>query len=304
MAVEKASVCTWRDGIVNISVIGGTGTIGAHVLRILTERGHSPLALARSDVAAQAVRDRGGVARRGDLDDSNAVRGLVADADAVLLLTGNGPDQIRHECGVIDAVALTSTATIVKVSVPGAAADSPFELGKAHHAIEEHLRASGLAHSIVRPGWLMQNIALVAAGIRDRDELALPIGDGAMAAVDARDVALVCALLLEDPAGAAGTDHTLTGAADITGTSMAAALTTATGRSVTFRDSTLEEFSATLLAGGVPPDGVGDLGALYDFAIRHGFLAGPSNAVPDLTGTAALTFHDFATAHRGWFTRS
>lgn len=288
----------------NISIIGGTGTIGAHVLRILAERGHNPLALARSDVAAQAVRDRGGVAHRGDLDDNNAVRGLVADADAVLLVTGNGPDQIRHECGAIDAVAQTSRATIVKVSVPGAAADSPFELGKAHHAIEEHLRASGLTHAIVRPGWLMQNIALVANGIRDRDELALPIGDGAVAAVDARDIAFACALLLEDPAGAAGTDHTLTGAADVTGTSMAAALSATTGRPIAYRDSTLEEFSATLLAGGVPPDGVGDLGALYDFAIRHGFLAGASTAVPDLTGTAALTFHDFATAHRSWFNRS
>jgi uncharacterized protein YbjT (DUF2867 family) len=289
---------------VNISIIGGTGTMGAHVLRLLAEHGHDPLALARSDVAAQAVRDLGGVAHRGDLDNDDAVRGLVVDADSVFLLTGNGPDQIRHERAVIDAVTQTSKATIVKVSVPGAAADSPFELGRAHHASEEHLRASGLAHSIVRPGWLMQNIALVAAGIRDRDELALPIGDGAVAAVDARDVALVCALLLEDPAGAAGTDHTLIGAADVTGISMAAALSTATGRSVGFRDSTLEEFSATLLAGGIAPDGVGDLGALYDFAIRHGFLAGPSNTVPDLTGQAAHTFDDFAAAHRSWFARS
>lgn len=288
----------------NISIIGGTGTIGAHVVRILAERGHGPIALARSDGAAQAVRDLGGVPHRGDLNDHSAVRGLVADADAVFLLTGNGPDQVRHELGVIDAVAQTSKATIVKVSVPGAAVDSPFELGKAHHAIEEHVRASGLAHAIVRPGWLMQNVALVAVGLRDRDELALPIGDGAIAAVDARDVALICASLLEEPAGAAGTHHSLTGAADVTGVSMAAALSTATGRAISFRDSTLEEFSATLLAGGIPSDGIGDLEALYDVAIRHGFLAGPSTAVPDLTGQPAITFADFAVAHRSWFTRS
>lgn len=288
----------------NISIIGGTGTIGTHVVRSLAERGHTPLVLARSDTAAQAVRDLGGLPHTGSLDDSDAVRGLVVNAEAVLLLTGNGPNQVGHECGVIDAVASTSRATIVKVSVPGAAADSSFEIGKAHYAIEEHLRGSGLPHSIVRPGWLMQNVALVATGVRDRDELALPIGDGAVAAIDARDIALVCALLLVDPVNAVGTDHTLPGAADVTGTSMAAALSTATGRPIAFRDSTLEEFSATLVAGGVPHDGVGDLAMLYDVVIRNGFLAGPSTTVPDRTGRPALTFHDFATVHRSWFTRS
>ncbi|MCX6522717.1 MAG: NAD(P)H-binding protein [Actinobacteria bacterium] len=288
----------------NISIIGGTGTIGSHVVRTLAERGHAPLALARSEAAAQAVRDLGGVPHTGSLDDPETIRHLVAEAHAVLLLTGNGPDQVRHECGAIDAVAATSKATIVKVSVPGAAADSPFEIGKVHHTIEEHLRASGLDHSVVRPGWLMQNIALVTGGIRDRDELALPIGEGAVAAIDARDVALVCALLLEDPTGAAGTDHMLIGAADITGTSMAAALSSGAGRPIAFRDSTLDEFSATLLASGVPEAAVGDLGMLYDVIIRHGFLAGASNAAPDLTAQPARTFEDFATAHRDWFTRS
>jgi len=289
---------------VNISIIGGTGTIGSHVVRILAERGHTPLALARSEAAAQAVRDLGGVPHTGSHDDPESVRHLVAEAHTVLLLTGTGPHQVRHECAAIDAVAATSKATIVKVSVPGAAADSPFEIGKVHHTIEEHLSASGLDHSVVRPGWLMQNIALVTDGIRDRDELALPIGEGAVAAIDARDVALVCALLLEDPTGAAGADHMLIGAADITGTSMAAALSSGAGRPIAFRDSTLEEFSATLLAGGVPEAAVGDLGMLHDVIIRHGFLAGASNAMPDLTARPARTFEDFATAHRDWFTRS
>ena len=129
-----------------------------------------------------------------------------------------------------------------------------------HHTIEEHLRASGLVHAIVRPGWLMQNVALVADGICDRDELALPIGDGAVAAIDARDVALVCALPLEDPTRFAGTDHTLIGAADMTGSSMASSLSTATGRPIVFRDSTLDEFGATLVANGTPEASVGDLG--------------------------------------------
>lgn len=287
----------------NISIIGGTGTIGTHVVRTLAERGHTPIALARSEAAAQAIRQLGGVPHAGGLDDHDAVRSLVADAHTVLLLTGNGPDQVRHECAVVDAVAGTSQATIVKVSVPGAAADSPFEIGKVHHTIEEHLRASGLAHTIVRPGWLMQNVALVTGGIRERDELALPIGDGAVAAVDARDIALVCALLLEDPTRFAGSDHTLIGAADMTRTSMAASLGTGTGRPIVFRDSTLDEFAATLLTNGTPEAAVGDLGMLYDVIIRHGFLAGASNALADLTGRPALTFDDFATAHRDWFAR-
>jgi len=71
---------------VPIFVTGGSGFIGASVIRELRRRSHVVHALARSDAAEQRVRSAGADAVRGDLRDLDVLRGAAAHADAVVHL--------------------------------------------------------------------------------------------------------------------------------------------------------------------------------------------------------------------------
>ncbi|HVE82776.1 MAG TPA: NAD-dependent epimerase/dehydratase family protein [Myxococcales bacterium] len=55
-------------------VTGGSGFLGRTLIRVLREKGHEVLALARSDAAAEAVRAAGAEPVRGDLDQTEAMR--------------------------------------------------------------------------------------------------------------------------------------------------------------------------------------------------------------------------------------
>ncbi|GAA3206975.1 NAD(P)H-binding protein [Actinocorallia longicatena] len=285
-----------------IAIIGGTGTIGAHLLPLLAKTDAQVTALARTSAAAEAVRRSGATPILGDLSDGEAVKSLVGEADSLLLLTANTPGQLDQESRVIEANASSRRALVVKVSAPGVSGDSPLAFGRTHHAAEELLRASGVDHVVIRPGWLMQNVGLVLDGIVRGGELALPIGTGAIAAVDARDVAAACRVALTEPARLPSGDLLVIGREDVDGAAMAEALSTAARRAITFRDATREEFEASLRANGTHAELVDDLAFLYDVVIRNGFVAGPDSSVEELTGARATTFGSFATDHSAWFT--
>ena len=69
-----------------IFVTGGTGTIGAPVIAELLSNGHTVLALARSDVSAQAVERAGAQVLRGGLADLGVLRSGAAQTDGVISL--------------------------------------------------------------------------------------------------------------------------------------------------------------------------------------------------------------------------
>lgn len=68
----------------HVFLTGASGYIGSSVLRALVAHGHQVTALVRSDQKAQAVRDAGGRALVGDVTDTDVVRRLAHEADAVV----------------------------------------------------------------------------------------------------------------------------------------------------------------------------------------------------------------------------
>lgn len=68
----------------HVFLTGGSGYIGSSVLRALLAHGHEVTAVVRSDQKAQAVRDAGAHAVVGDVSDTDLVRRLADESDAVV----------------------------------------------------------------------------------------------------------------------------------------------------------------------------------------------------------------------------
>ncbi|MGD1840866.1 MAG: hypothetical protein ACFB0B_08220 [Thermonemataceae bacterium] len=61
-------------------------------------------------------------------------------------------------------------------------------MGLGHAAADQHLIASGIAHTILRPGGFMQNLLAMAPMIK-QGVIVAPTAEGAVPFIDARDIA-------------------------------------------------------------------------------------------------------------------
>jgi uncharacterized protein YbjT (DUF2867 family) len=146
-----------------VVVAGATGRLGG-LAPILLARGHTVRALTRDPTSALArgLERLGADVRQGDFDDPGSIARAAAGADA-LFATGTahraGPDgELRHGRGLAGAAAEAAVKHLVYVSGDGAAADSPLPLFRAKFAVEHHIAALGIPHTILAPTYFMENL--------------------------------------------------------------------------------------------------------------------------------------------------
>ena len=88
-----------------VFITGGTGYVGASVVRELRKRTHVVRALARSDAAEQKLRSLGAEPVRGDLRDLAVLRTEAAQADAVVHCAFDySPDTVAIERAALEAM--------------------------------------------------------------------------------------------------------------------------------------------------------------------------------------------------------
>ncbi|PZF57036.1 epimerase [Curtobacterium sp. MCSS17_008] len=145
----------------HVLLTGASGYIGSSVLRALVAHGHEVTAIVRSDQKAQAVRDAGGRAVVGDVTDTDVVRRLAHEADAVVhtasaesvdpdltatvteALDGT-PKPFVHTGGIFTFGSSTDISEQSPVSPPA--------LTAWRAPIEARVRASAVRTTIVAPG--------------------------------------------------------------------------------------------------------------------------------------------------------
>src|SRR5215208_6889786 len=141
-----------------ILVTGATGTIGSEVFRRLAAAGERPRALVRDQQRARARLAGAVECVVGDLDRPETLEAALAGVDRVFLLTRQSVRQPQQERNLIDAAARAGARHLVKLSVFRADERSPLRIARQHRDTERALEQSGLAYTIVRPVFLMQNL--------------------------------------------------------------------------------------------------------------------------------------------------
>ncbi len=195
-----------------ILVAGGTGNLGAPLVRSLVGGGHDVRVLTRDPKRAKASTTdfervefvTGDV--RVSADVARAVASCRVVISAVHGFAGPGnpsPEAIDRDANrvLIAAAKAAGVEHFILLSVQAAAADHPMSLHRAKYAAEEALRESGLAFTIVRPTAFMETWAGIIRGtIADKGH-ALVFGPGLnpINLVSVRDVAALVLLALEDP---------------------------------------------------------------------------------------------------------
>ncbi|WP_170853969.1 NAD(P)H-binding protein [Microlunatus flavus] len=267
---------------------GSTGNVGRELVPLLVQR----------DLDVRCLVHAGGVALRtadaevveGDVDDPASVAAALEGCDRLFLLTPAHPDQVRRESALVDAAVRAGVRHVVAVSVVGADAASPSTFARWHREVDEHLRASGLGVTLLRPTAFMQ-VHLVPPGGAADGRWYGASGDGAHAFVDARDVADVAAHVL-------ASSHPVEGALEVTGPraitvpEAARAYGQAFGREVAYVDLPPEQLAGAMRGNGVPGFLVEGIVELYA-AIRAGHAATTSNGVEELTGRPPGSYEDF-----------
>lgn len=145
----------------NVLIAGATGKTGIRLVHELTARGHHPIALVRESSDTSAL-PAGAELRRGDLTDLED--DVCAGCEAVVFAAGSGgstgpamTDAVDRDGAkrLVDLAAKANVSRFVMLSSIGADDPDP-ESDLAHylqakHDADEHLKASGLTYSILRP---------------------------------------------------------------------------------------------------------------------------------------------------------
>lgn len=204
-----------------ILVVGATGHLGGLIARTLIDRGRPVRILTRrhaEDVAAPA----GAETVLGDLKDpaslAAACRGVSAVVTTANSVSRGGRDTAEsvdrlgnHD--LVRAAAAAGVRRFVFTSALGASADSPIPFLRAKAETEQHLRASGMEWTILRPNLFMDTwVPAVVGGSALAGEPVTIVGQGRRrhSFVAARDVAAYAVAAL-DHAQAAGRELVIGG---------------------------------------------------------------------------------------------
>jgi uncharacterized protein YbjT (DUF2867 family) len=150
-----------RDRLVLVT--GATGHQGGAVTRHLLERGFQVRAVTRDPTkpAARALAERGAEVVRGDLDDPKSLEPALRDAAGVFSVQNfweTGFDrEVRQGIALADLAKGAGTQHFVYSSVGSAHRNTGLSHFESKWQIEEHVRALGLPHTVLRPVFFMDN---------------------------------------------------------------------------------------------------------------------------------------------------
>jgi NAD(P)H dehydrogenase (quinone) len=287
-------------------IVAANGRVASRVAAKLSAAGDAPDVLVRDAAKAQRVLvdERGRPTYRdlfvGELANDETMRRAMSRAAIAFLAVGSSPAQVDLEKHVIDAAQQTSLGHLVKLSAALAAHDAVSSVLQIHAEIEDYLVKSQVPHTLVSPTSFMDLVFIGAASIRDRGHWVGTAPDGVNALIDSEDVVDVVVQVLRDPSKRGGI-HLLTGPEALSWPDVARAMSSITGRTITYDAVSTQARREQLENAGLAGWRV-DLLLGIDELNRHSVYSIPNDSVRELTGHPARNIEDFLRRHQAVIT--
>jgi NAD(P)H dehydrogenase (quinone) len=246
-----------------ILLTGATGKTGSATAKLLLEKAVPFRALVRNAEKAQWLKDAGVELIIGDLSDRTVVQQALTGIDRALLITVNEQNQLDMEKQFVDCAVAANVGHIVKLSAMDASADTVLQTPRTHWQSEEHIRASGLKWTMIRPSFFMQNLLPNAATIRNESKLVLPLGKGKVGFVSVNDSAALIAEALVGN-GHEGQIYVFTGSESLSCYEVAGQFSEVLGREIEYHEQPLDEYRDRLLGVGLAPWRVDSIVSMFE----------------------------------------
>ncbi len=265
-----------------ILILSGKGKTGRRVVEQLEARGVPYRLASRSSE------------QRFDWYDDSTWSATIAGTDTAYLAPPVGPTGLAQAGAFIKQAASEGLRRVVLLS--GRGVGSPgreFAVYQGQLELEYAVQGSGADWTIVRPAWFAQGFSedffydYVLAG-----EIRLSAGTGAEPWIDTRDVADVMTAALLDERHI-GETYSLSGPRPLTMTEVAAELSAATGRPISYVDLDPEEHVAELVGHGLTLEDAESVRDLFA-VIRNHRSEYVSDGVQQVLGRAPRDFADWA----------
>jgi uncharacterized protein YbjT (DUF2867 family) len=232
-----------------ILITGATGTSGVPIVKALLDRGERVRVLVRDVAKAATVLGDEVEIARGDMSDPESIEAAMEDVDRALLNSPPAPDLLELQGTFIEAAQKAAVKQVVKFSVAGVDSKSDRTFARLHGAVEDKLRDSGIAWTMLRPTFFMQNFFGMAQMIKN-GTIYQPAGDGKAPYVDVRDIAAVAAAALSE-SGHEGKAYEITGPQSLGYRDIAQMFTNLIGHPVKYQNISFEDAKKAMVQMGM-----------------------------------------------------
>ncbi|MGV9775065.1 SDR family oxidoreductase [Streptosporangium sp. NPDC003464] len=240
-----------------IVVTGATGQLGRLTVEALLRRGIPAadiIATGRDIAGIKDLADRGITVRRADFADTDGLAEAFAGADRLLLISASVPvgERVANHRRVIDAAASAGVSLVAYTSTTHADTATTV-IGATHSETEAYLRDRGIPSVLLRNGWYLENYTSQLPQILQNGAVVGAAGEGRISAASRADYAEAAAVVLTAE-GHTGAVYELGGDESFTLTELAAAISAAAGKQVTYADLPVADFAQVLDAAGLPAE--------------------------------------------------
>jgi uncharacterized protein YbjT (DUF2867 family) len=290
-----------------ILITGASGTVGRAVLdEVRKTKGLAKAMYRNADGAKQAPQEVDTVLA--DFGDKRSLKQALAGIDVVFLVCSPIPQLVELESNMIEACRENGVKHIVLNSALGAQ-DYPKSFPSWHRAVENKLKSTGLACTILRPNSFMQNIvAYNAPSVRSQGAFYAAMDNAKVSLIDVRDLGAATAKVLTAPQAHVGKVYELNGPQAFTYSEVAEKISRETGRPVRFVDIPEDAQRKAMLDAGMPDWQVTALLDLQQYYTRLGKGGEVTDVLPRLLERAPNTLdqflHEFKDSFRGQAARA
>ena len=281
----------------SILVIGATGLLGSEVTRQLVAKGLRVRAGVRHPAQYQAPSPRVETIRFDFADPASFAPALAEVEKLFLIALPLDPEAPAVLAPVIREAKQAGVRQIVFTSAFGVDHNEEAPLRK----VERLLETSGIAHTILRPNFFMDNFSrgFIAPMIHGGGGIFVAAEDAKTSFIAVQDIAAVAVAVLTGD-GHVGKAYNLTGPAALRHDEVAGIISQVSGRKISYQPISEEAMRQGAIDNGLPEPNTDYLSGLYQVT-RVGYMAELTLDVEGVLGRAPTSFAEFARQnHSAW----